>query len=149
MIETPKEGYWLSEPNIKTIENLKNAIYMGPWCVKTKTGSWTEQPVDIFYQEKPEKETFSKYFGIYRDEHNQIFICDGSSAFSEDISALKLNNGRVLVSRYVHDYVATATGEMIDGGRNYTRYTPTSSSSLIRIRVKDDKFVEVEDASDE
>lgn len=120
-IKTPTDGYWLKEASIKSVEELRNAKYMGYWCTKRLDGkTWNEKPVDVFYQPNPDtKMGHSNYFGLFfRD--GGVFITDGASAFSEPIAGVKTDDGEVIVSRYRHDYVEK--GEyMIDGGRDYTR----------------------------
>ena len=154
MIEIPKSGYWLTEENIETISSLKNAIYMGPWAIKTKGGGWTEEPVDVFYQETPAKAEFSNYFGILRKRDlanmlGHVYICAAESAFSENIAALKTPDGKILVSRYRHDYVGDGKGSFIDGGRDYTRYTLGNGNELLFLKVIKDKFVQVNEEEKE
>lgn len=132
-IETPKDGYHFTEAQIKTIEELHGAKYMGYWCTKRLDGkSWNERPVDVFYQTNPDIEAgHSHYFGIFL-QNDSIYITDAQSCFSEPIIGSVCENGEVIVSRYRHDYVEKK-GAMIDGGRDYTRTNrcPTATVTVV------------------
>lgn len=137
-ITTPTDGYHFTESQIKTIEELKDAKYMGYWCTKRMDGSWNERPVDVFYNADPNLELGHKhYFGMFIQD-GVIYITDATSAFSETIGGIMCEDGEVLVSRYRHDYVTKDGGYMIDGGRDYLR---ASLHPTISIEVKDGEFV--------
>lgn len=137
-INTPKNGYHFNEEDIRKIEELKGAKYMGYWCTKRSDGSWNDQPVDVFYQPNPNTELGHKpYFGVFR-QNEEIWITDATSAFSETIGGIITEDGEVLVSRYRHDYVTKEGGYMIDGGRDYLR---SSLHPTISIEVKDGEFI--------
>jgi len=137
-IETPKDGYHFTEAQIRTIEELKNAKYMGYWCTKRLNGeSWNERPVDVFYQENPDIAAgHSNYFGMFMQD-NMVYITNAESCFSEPIIGSVCEDGEVIVSRYRHDYVAKK-GAMIDGGRDYTR---TNMCKTTRVIVDGGEFV--------
>ena len=136
-IETPTDGYHFTEAQIKIIEDLKGAKYMGYWCTKRPSdGSWNERPVDVFYQPNPDIEQGHKhYFGVF--VQGGIMITDATSAFSEPIIGSVCEDGEVIVSRYRHDYVAKK-GAMIDGGRDYTR---TNMCPTAKVTVYGGEFV--------
>lgn len=146
--------YWFTEEGIKKVEKLRNATYMGPWCVKTKN-DWSETPVEVFYQENPNVEAgHSHYFGIFRKitlgtVSDDVYITNAESAFSVPITGI-LDNDEVVVSRYCHDFVDTSSG-FIDGGRDYVRFGSSSDGSMpTRVKVTVDgsefKFEVLEDA---
>ena len=128
--------YWITREGVEKIEKLKNATYMGHWCIKTEHG-WSERPVDVFYVAKPDKKKRHKhYFGILLRE-GQVFICDATSAFSEPMTGVLTADGEVLVSRYRHD-CQTKKGVMVDGGRDYFR--SSLPVSLVTVTVKGPTF---------
>ena len=133
-IDIPKDGYHFNAAGIKTISEKYNAQYMGYWCTKRKDDSWNEQPVDVFYQENPDREQgHSNYFGVFmetRDAYGRhVYITDAKSAFSEPMTGSLCDDGEVIVSRYRHDYIEKK-GAMIDGGRDYVRTTGSKSVSV-------------------
>lgn len=137
-VNIPKEGYHFSESQIKRIEEIKDAKYMGYWCTKRPSnGSWNERPVDVFYQANPDVEQGHKnYFGMFV-QNGTIWITDATSAFSDPITGVLCDDGEVLVSRYRHDYV-TKGNYMVDGGRDYLR---CSMSPLATVTVVGCAFV--------
>lgn len=136
----PKEGFFLSEVNIQITELVKEAKYMGYWSVRAKNGGWTEMPIDIFYQPKKTHPDHSDYFGIFKRD-GKIFICDGASAFAEPIRVLVTKDGKVLVSRYVHNYVGDEKGSFVDGGREYMRSSVIPGDRVGSFTVKNGEFV--------
>lgn len=137
-LNTPKEGYWLTESSIRKLEKIKNCQYMGFWCTRTASGNgWNHTPVDVFYQPNPDVHAgHSHYFGIFY-RNDAMYICDAKSAFDEPITGIITDDGEVIVSRYRHDYV-TKGNHMIDGGREYTR---SSLSPMASITVDGANFV--------
>lgn len=132
-VSIPKDGYHFNEFQIKLIEELKGAKYMGYWCTKRPSdGSWNERPVDVFYQPNPDVSKGHKfYFGMFIQD-DIIYITDATSCFSEPITGIVCEDGEVIVSRYRHDYV-TKGNHMIDGGRDYTRCSlhPTATVHVV------------------
>ena len=134
-IDIPKDGYHFKANGIELICEKYNAQYMGYWCTKRKDDSWNEQPVDVFYQENPNREQgHSNYFGMYIETRveqygRHVYITDAKSAFSEPMTGTVCDDGEVIVSRYRHDYIEKK-GAMIDGGRDYVRTTGSKSVSV-------------------
>ena len=128
--------------NVEVIEEKYNAVYIGDFCLKTTDGGWSEFPIAIFYQPNPDIEAgHTNYFGIFVNEHHQIIITNGESAFSEPINGLITDNGTVIYSRYRHDYVTSKNGELfIDGGRDYCRFGG-SHSRLVKLLIDKDKLI--------
>jgi hypothetical protein len=137
-INTPKDGYYFSQGQIKVIEEKYGAKYMGYWCTKRLNGeSWNDNPVDVFYQSEPDTEKGHKHhFGMFV-QNGTLFITDATSAFSDPILGIETEDGEVIVSRYRHDYVEKDK-YMVDGGRDYFR---TSGGPIVRIRVEGPEFV--------
>ena len=139
-INTPKDGYWFSEAQIKKAEELYNATYMCYWCTKRLNGeSWNDSPVDVFYQPNPDTNLGHKhYFGLFKElQTGSLYITDATSAFSEPMMGIETDDGEVIVSRYRHNYVEKDK-YMVDGGRDYFR---TSGGPGVRIRVEGSEFV--------
>lgn len=138
----PHDGYWLNNENIKKIENLKNATYMGYWTTKRPSGEWNDLPVDIFYVDNPDTSLgHSNYFGIFY-RNDVLYINNGITAFDDVINAIECSDGKIIVSRYRHDYV-THNDSMIDGGRNYTRYSLGLNDKLIDITIDGSEFKKI------
>lgn len=136
-VSIPKDGYWLSCSDIEKIQQLKNATYMGYWAIRTKTGSWSDEPVDVFYTPNPDtSKGHTNYFGMLV-QNSVLYITEASSAFSEPIAGMPTPDGEVLVSRYRHDYV-TKGDRMIDGGRDYIR---ASMHNTVTVTVINSEFV--------
>ena len=109
--------------DIAEVEKKYSAKYIGDFCLKTRSGNWSEDPAAIFYQEKPPVEGYSNYFGILY-ERGRIFITSGASAFSQPIQAIISKEGEVVYSRFRHDYRSLSDGSGgIDGGRDYQKMT--------------------------
>jgi len=128
-LTTPLDGYWFNREEISKVENLKDAKYLGYWTKKSKSGAWSGEPVDVFYQKESHPEG-SNYFGLFR-VGNRVYITDAASCFSEPIIGVICEDGEVLVSRYQHDYVEKGD-RIIDGGRDYIRSSihPTATVTI-------------------
>ncbi len=136
--DIPKDGYWFAEDNIRIIEKKYQARYVGHWCTKNPRGGWNESPVDVFYVENPDRSKgHTNYFGMFRRD-KEVLITDASSAFSEKITGILCEDGKVIVSRYRHDYV-TNGDNMIDGGRDYLRCS--LSGKMIEVQMVGGEFL--------
>lgn len=149
------KNYWGLK--IEAIEKKKNAKYLGDFAIKDIWDNWTDSPVAVFYQENPNRDLgHTNYFGIFakmeilpsifqaegEELQRKWYICNGSSAFSKPLWALKTPIG-VLLSGYPHDYIEKE-GYMIDGGRSgYIRYN-TNMGELIQINNINGQWVEVD-----
>ena len=133
-----RDPYYFTKEGIKKIEEMRDAVYMGYWCGKTKHGGWAERPVDVFYQPNPDVEKgHTNYFGLIV-QGDRILITDASSCFSEPMQGI-VDEGTVYVSRYRHDFVQTPNGKIIDGGRDYLKVS--SGDKLVTVTVENDNFV--------
>jgi hypothetical protein len=129
--------YHFTDKGIKKLEELYNAKYVGHWCTKRPDGTWHDMPVDVFYQENPDRSKgHSNYFGMFINERGQAMITNAESAFSEPITGMLCEDGEVLVSRYRNDY-QTKGDVMVDGGRDYLRY---SGGRYIRVTAENGEF---------
>lgn len=136
-IKTPEDGFHFGKKGIAKIEKFYSAKYMGYWAVRKTSDSWTNFPVDVFYQPNPDvSKGHSHYFGLFLDTPGAMIV-NAESAFSEPITGILTEDGEVIVSRYRHDYVEK-DGQMIDGGRDYLR---SSGGKFVNITVKDGEFI--------
>lgn len=121
---------WL---NVKKIEEhyekqTGGAVkFIGQLTCKTNRG-WTERPRSVFWQEKPPRPEYSNYFGLVVDEHNTVYISDGSSVAEGTWNGMMDRaTGEVIFSRYRHDMRGFDSPDadkeaFVDGGRDYGRY---------------------------
>lgn len=136
-VNTPKDGFHLTQKQIEIAEDKYGAKYMGYWCTKRPAGGWNERPVDVFYQPNPDtSKGHTHYFGLFIQE-GTLYITNAASAFEEPITGIVCEDGEVIVSRFRHDYV-TKGDRMIDGGRDYVRASLHPSAT---ITVDGDKFI--------
>jgi hypothetical protein len=134
--------YWFTQEGIDKIERDYNAKYMGYWCTKHSSGWWNNHPVDVFYQENPDTEKgHTKYFGMFISE-GKIYITKADSSFGEPITGVLCEDGEVLVSRYRNHYIAK-DNNMIDGGRDYLKYSVRSKMVQVSVIGNEFKFDEV------
>ena len=85
-----RKPYYFTQEGIERIEEMRDAVYMGFWCGKTKAGSWAEKPLDVFYQPNPNVEAgHTHYFGLILNPLTKdVMITDASSCFAEPITGL-------------------------------------------------------------
>lgn len=133
-----RSPFWFSQEGIEKIQRQYGAVHMGYWCTKKPNGSWNESPVDVFYQPNPDvSKGHSHYFGVFIQQ-NQVYITDAASAFSEPMMGVLCEDGEVLVSRYRNDCVMK-NDAMVDGGRDYLRYT-CNEGKLMNVKAVADSF---------
>lgn len=137
-----REPIWFPRESIKKIENHYGAKYMSYWCIRTKTGNWSDIPVEVFYQPNPDiSKGHSHYFGLFvSDITEKVMITDAASAFSGQINGI-LEDDIVYVSRYRHDFTRTPRREnIIDGGRDYLNLFGDPITELVSVTVNKDSF---------
>jgi len=93
----------------------------------------SDSPVDIFYRETPNPKFGNKYFG-FGPNHNSadyiIFDADKIEDFA--FGMVEDDDGDLQYSQYHHDYKSFDNGNMIDGGRNYNRYSGKLHTYIVR-----------------
>jgi len=142
MTRIDQSPYWFKKEGIAKAEEMYNAKHIGFWCKKTTAGWWTDYPVDVFYQKNPDtSKGHTHYLGLFIDQ-GQLYVTAADTAFESPITGLMLPSGEVIVSRYRHHCITTDDGYMIDGGRDYLRYTAPkgSQSKLVSVTVRDGEF---------
>lgn len=127
--------------DIKKVEEIRNAKYVGDFCIKTPNGNWSDMPVAVFYQETP-PEGYGHYFGLFTRNGSPL-ICDASSTVGIPIAAVQADDGEIIYSRFRHDFRTSRDGTVsIDGGRDYTKVMGKFSSLILTI--EDGEVVVVE-----
>lgn len=92
-------------------------------------------PVDVFYRETPDPGFGNRYFGLYRNfVINKNMIMNADSVEELTFACVEDSDGGLHYSRDRHDCVTLDDGNMIDGGRLYTR---TSGCAVFTYTVKD------------
>ena len=149
---------FLSNENIKIVEEKYKAHYVLDTALRTKQGRFTDFPIAIFYREElNEKEIengYSNYFGIYQQGKKTI-ITDGKSVEDLIFTGLLSKNNEVAYSRYLHDFVSIEANsdnsnstvvsehekvyDFIDGGRDYVRCS--NPDKLVKFVVKDGQII--------
>jgi len=88
----------------------------------------SDLPVDVFYRETPHPEFGNHYFGLYKNPHAndaQVMITNADAIETSDrytFSMVQDKDGKYWYSRCHHECLFL-DGNMIDGGRVYTRST--------------------------
>jgi hypothetical protein len=116
-IRQPKAPEW-----IKTAEQRYGGKYIGLYDLPDREG-----PFHVFYQPNPDvSKGHSHYFGLFTRhlDPTHLYITNAASIVGAKFPAVRLSNGVVITSRYVHDYVEIG-GAMLDGGLAYTRCFPS------------------------
>ena len=98
-----------------------------------------ETPMDIFYRDTPHPEFGNRYFGIFSANGGSTYITNADAIEGCFITTVKDDNGKCQYSAYRHDCKSFNNGNMIDGGRAYTR----SNCQTFRFEVTDGELVEV------
>ena len=132
-------GDSLQPIDTKKVEQLKNAKYIGDFCIKNSMGNWGETPVQIYYVDTVNDPAHSNYFGMFA-RGNDVYITNGISTANIEITAVESPDGEIIYSRFRHDYRATKDGTTtIDGGRDYTR--SSSPANFLTLMIVDGEIV--------
>lgn len=135
------------EFNIQAIGKRYKAKHVGDFCIRTKTGSYTDSPVMVFYTKDAHPDG-SNYIGFYygydktTNEFDVPMICNAVSAFLEPIDAVIADDGEIIYSRFRHDYVTSEDGSVwIDGGRDYRRCGVYKPNRYVQLGIKKHKLI--------
>lgn len=109
--------------DIETAERIYKVKFVGDFCLKNRSGSWSSYPAAVFYQPNPQTELgHSHYLGIMDNGERGISLVNGESAFSEPIVGIEADDGEIIYSAFRHDFVVSNDGTVfIDGGRDYIK----------------------------
>ena len=98
------------------------------------------QAMDIFYRDTPHPEFGNRYFGLYwSTASGKVMIANADKIEDFEFALVEDENGDLQYSRHRWDYLSFSNGNMIDGGRAYTR---SSGCKVYVYRVKDGEMVE-------
>lgn len=119
--------------NVEKAEKHYNSTYIGDFCIKDKYGNWSDNPIQIYYNDNPNLElNHSHYFGLFIDDFHKIYITNAISVTSEPMVGVIADDGEIIYSRYRHDYQTSSDGSVfIDGGRDYCRSNTPKYINLI------------------
>lgn len=140
----------LANPEI--VEKEYNASYVGEFCLRTKDGSWLNNPAAVFYTEKPHPEG-SNYFALYYmygfdpEDRPKLMITNGITAVENTdgtpvvyLGITDEATGEILYSAFRHDYQEYKS-LVADGGREYFN---GSIGPLMRFKITKTKpFIEL------
>jgi len=101
--------------------------------------------IDVFYRETPHPEFDNRYFGLLNDNEGRILITNADSVEELTFTCIKDSEDNLHYSRDRHDYVTTDAGNMVDGGRLYTR---SNGCTVFTYTVKDGRMVPLDDTED-
>ena len=91
-----------------------------------------DSPADIFYRETPHPDFGNRYFAL-RVRDNKAYISNADAIELLTFGMVQDDEGDLQYSQFHHDYKGFGNGNMIDGGRNYTR----SSGKVVYYVVRD------------
>jgi hypothetical protein len=127
---------FLSETQIKTIEDKFRARYVFESQLKLKSDRWSDFSAAVFYSDLPHPKG-SHWFGIWLED-GKLIIGDAISATKEAFIGAVAESGDVIYSRNPHDYRESADRTVfIDGGREHCRHNLTHE--ILKLEVVKDK----------
>lgn len=98
----------------------------------TALGNGTDA-YDVFYRSTPHPQFGNHYFGVRPAlGEGSMFICDDDVVEGMQLACVEDINGALHYSAHRHDCVKLDNGNMIDGGRAYTRATGKVTYKTIR-----------------
>jgi len=90
---------------------------------------------DVYYRETPHPEFGNRYFGLtYNSNTENLYICDADEVENYMFVCVDGDDGYWHYSQYRHDFRSFENGNMIDGGRSYTRL---SGGPVKNAKIKD------------
>lgn len=98
-------------------------------------------PVDVFYRPTPHPVYGNRYFGLYKDHFNNVYICNADVVESLQFGMIDNGKDEWTYSRDTHDFLSWGSN-FIDGGRAYTRAGGSILPKVVSLRVVDGEFKE-------
>ena len=131
--------------DIAKVEAKYNAKFVGQLALKTRDGGWSSDSCgDVYYQETPPVEGYSKYFALII-QNGSAYITSGASAVDGIITGIVADDGEIIYSRYRHDYRTSTDGTVfIDGGRDYVHCGV--GGRCVSLKIVDGEFYQLEDS---
>ena len=118
------------------VEEKYNAKYVGEFCYKNGGQGWMNQPMALFYTEKPHPDG-SNYMGVMLTETpltdvSSLVLVDGISATEHEwAGVLNEETNEIIYSAFRHD--CQVLGDlMADGGAEYTR---SSCHTPVKLKI--------------
>ncbi len=131
---------FLTERQIKKIEERYNAEYVFETQLKLRSDKWSNFSAAVFYTEDPHPEG-SNWFGIWNN-NGRFMISNAISAVEEPFFGSVAENGDVVYSRHSSDLRESADKTVfIDGGREHSRHDLIHE--IVKLKVVKDKVVVV------
>lgn len=135
------------KPNhIQTIlEHHPGARFVEEIACRNTQGNWTPWGAAVFYQPKPPKPEFSKFFAYQWNDAGRLIIT-GLKKFDPKILAMyePTEWGAYLtISRFGHDFVMSplkGRSSFIDGGRDYNRLGGNPIPETVVLNLQTMKF---------
>lgn len=129
---TDRELEWVGR-----VEKSKNAKFIGCFPVGGYNG------IAFCFYQAVKHPVGSHYFGLY--EHpikDCLMIIDAGKIDGKTFSAIK-SNGRVIYSRYRHDYIEFGNSH-VDGGWDYFKCSLGDGDDVITMSIKDGEINEAD-----
>jgi hypothetical protein len=97
-------------------------------------------PADIFYRDTPHPKFGNKYFKLYLDAEDRLMIGNADAVELLAFNLIEDDDGALVYSNHVHDYKQFKNGNVVDGGQDYLRTTPTTT--IYKYVVRNGEMVE-------
>lgn len=134
------ECSFLSDQQIKKIEERFRAKYVLETQLKLRSDKWSEFSAAVFYTEEPHPEG-SNWFGVWNAD-DRFMISNAISAVEEPFFGVLAENGDIIYSRHPSDFRESADKTVfVDGGRGRTRHDLIHE--VVKLRVLRDRVVVV------
>lgn len=98
----------------------------------------SDRPADVFYRETPHPEFGNRYFGLILGAEDNIYITNADIVEDHDFAMIQDDNGTFWYSQCHHDCLFI-DGKMIDGGREYIRFSG-KARDVKMFKIKDGQF---------
>lgn len=97
----------------------------------------SDVPCDVYYRKTPHPTHGNCYFGLYYDNvRDSVMICNADRVEELEFGCVENDAGELEYSESHHAFKKFENGQMIDGGRVYTR----SSLGVVYYGVKNGEF---------
>jgi len=155
-INVDTKPVYMNPKIIEIVERQYKAKYLLETQLKAKDGGWTYNPGLIFYTKEKHPEG-SNYMAVFYDDrtsrldpvaHPRTMITNGLSSIDNIVFDGLLVNGKVMYSHFRHHCNTDGFGNLIDGGRDYSRFS-IKNDNLIKFKVIDDHFEEYDSNKDD
>ena len=105
--------------------------------VCTTSNPHTEHEIDVFYRSTPHPKFGNRYFGLHI-RSGMMMISNADWVENLNFALVENDTNELEYSQYRHDYKKFDNGNMIDGGRDYVRW---SGKTPITHKVSDGEMI--------